>query len=274
MHRKLGDNVHVIEKTGNVLAQEEIDQFFETGWIEKKGLFQLSEVDRMRQCFDNLEVLAGGLADTASLHGSHFVLGQSNGQTVIKRVVWAGGSQPYLLEIGADPRLTLPCSQLLGSNEMEQLLSQAHFKSPNDGVVFGWHQDIQHRDKGGDTWKDVNGSGSFVQTLIAIDEMTPDSGPLMFIPGSSKWGRANFGEHDYDDPNYEPQRPAQFHEKDAVTILAKPGDTLFFGPYAAHASFENTSAMYRRVLINGYAYPGANHRVYPGEGSCRKLSVT
>ena len=48
-----------------------------------------------------------------------------------------------------------------------------------------------------------------------------------------------------------------------MTILAKPGDTLFFGPYAAHASFENTSAMYRRVLINGYAYPGANDLNYP-----------
>lgn len=267
-------NVLVVDITRNPLTQEEIDEFFTIGWIEKKALFMASEIDRMRQCFDNLEALAGSLSGTASLQGSHFVLGQSHGQTVIKRVVWAGGSQSYLLEVGADPRLTLPCSQLMESNELEQLLSQAHFKRPKDGVVFGWHQDIQHRDKGSGTWNDVNGSGSFVQTLIAIDEMTPDSGPLMFIPGSSRWGRVDFGEHEYDDPDHASRRPKQFNEDDAVTILAEPGDTLFFGPYAAHASFENTSASYRRVLINGYACPGANHRVYPGEGSCRKLSVT
>lgn len=154
---------------------------------------------------------------------------------------------------------------------MEQLLCQAHFKRPGDGVIFGWHQDIQHRDKGGETWKDVNGVGSYVQTLIVIDEMTADSGPLMFIPGSSKWGRVDFGYHDYDNSDCALLRPPQFDEDDAVTILAAPGDTLFFGPYAAHASFENTSNSYRRVLINGYAHPGANRRVYPGDGACRTL---
>jgi len=27
------------------------------------------------------------------------------------------------------------------------------------------------------------------------------------------------------------------------------------------------------VLINGYAFPGANGRVYPGEGACRTLPL-
>jgi len=167
----------------------------------------------------------------------------------------------------------LPCAQLLGSNELEQLLSQAHFKRPHDGVIFGWHQDIQHRDKGAGTWDDINGSGSYVQTLIVVDEMTSDSGPLLFMPGSSQWGRVDFGDHNYDDPDYTPRRPPQFHDEDAITIIAQPGDTIFFGPYTAHASFENNSQHYRRVLINGYASPGANHRVYPGAGSCRRIVV-
>ncbi len=77
----------------------------------------------------------------------------------------------------------------------------------------------------------------------------------------------------FDNPDYRHARPPQFHEADAVTILAKLGDTLFFGPYTAHASFENTSDTYRRILINGYAYPGANQRVYPGDGAGRSLSV-
>ena len=29
----------------------------------------------------------------------------------------------------------------------------------------------------------------------------------------------------------------------------------------------------RRVLINGYAYPGANGRIYPGEGAGRTLTA-
>jgi ectoine hydroxylase-related dioxygenase (phytanoyl-CoA dioxygenase family) len=178
-----------------------------------------------------------------------------------------------LLEIGSDPRLTAPCAQLLRSDAMDHLLNQAHFKRPHDGVVFDWHQDIQHRDKGSGTWADVNGTGSFVQTMIVLDEMTPDSGPMLFMPGSSRWGRVDFGSHDSEAEYQAATLPACFRAEDVVTIAAEPGDTLFFGPYTVHASFENTSDRYRRVLINGYASPGANRRVYPGDGAGRRLTA-
>jgi ectoine hydroxylase-related dioxygenase (phytanoyl-CoA dioxygenase family) len=268
------DNTSVTQSPSELrLSAQQVDEFFNAGWITAQSLFNADEVARMKACFDDLERMATGLESTGLHHGSHFVLGEKDQQKIIKRVVWAGGSQPYLLQIGADRRLTLPCSQLLGSDVLEQLLSQAHFKRPHDGVIFGWHQDIQHRDKGHGTWDDVNGTGSFVQTLIVLDEMTADSGPLLFMPGSCRWGRVDFGEHGYDDPDYIPHRPPQFHEEEAVTISAQPGDVLFFGPHTAHASFENTSQHYRRVLINGYACPGANHRLYPGDGAGRKLHV-
>ena len=142
------------------LSQEQIREFHDTGWLTMPGLFDADEVERMRACFADLEVMASSLDETGLLNGSYFVLGEKDGAQVIKRVVWAGGSQPYLLDIGEDPRLIAPAAALLGSAEMDQLLSQAHFKRPGDGVIFGWHQDIQHRDKGNDTWRDVNGQGS------------------------------------------------------------------------------------------------------------------
>jgi ectoine hydroxylase-related dioxygenase (phytanoyl-CoA dioxygenase family) len=243
------------------LSADEIRAFFEVGWIVRRALFAADEVARMRACFDELEEIADELPETGMHEGSYFVLAHKNGRRVINRVVWAGGCQRYLLDVGSDPRLTVPSAQLLQSGAMDHLLNQAHFKRPRDGVTFGWHQDIQHRDKGNGTWADVNGRGSFVQTIIALDEMTPDSGPLKFMPGSAKWGRVELGD--------DAARSAQ----DAVTIAARPGDTLFFGPYTAHASFENTSDRYRRILINGYAYPGANRRVYPGDGAGRRLTA-
>jgi len=256
-----------------MLTKELVREFHDVGWIQIPGLFDMSEIARIRTCFDGLEAIAAGLEETGDCQGSHFVLGEKGGEQVIKRVVWAGASQPYLLDIGADRRLTVPAAQLLGSQRMEQLLNQAHFKRPHDGVIFGWHQDIQHRDKGEGTWTDANGTGSFVQSIIVVDEMAPDSGPLQFIPGSAAWGRVDFGDHDYDDPDDRLIVPPELTEDDAVTICAQPGDTLIFGPYTAHASFENKSSSYRRVLINGYAYPGANQRVYPGQGSGRTLVV-
>lgn len=252
------------------LSDDEIRAYFDLGWVVRRALFSADEVARMRACFDELERVADELPETGLHRGSYFVLADKDGVRVINRVVWAGGFQRYLLEVGSDARLTVPCAQLLQSDTMDHLLNQAHFKRPRDGVTFGWHQDIQHRDKGNGTWVDVNGRGSFVQTVIALDEMTRDSGPLKFIPGSAKWGRVELG-------SVEGQgscgAPAWFREQDAVTIAARPGDVLFFGPYTAHASFENTSDRYRRILINGYAFPGANRRVYPGDGAGRRLTV-
>jgi hypothetical protein len=261
------------ESCATGLSDAEIRAFFEVGWIVRRGLFRADEVARMRACFDDLEQIADTLPETGLHRGSYFVLAEKEGRRVINRVVWAGACQRYLLDVGSDLRLTGPSAQLLHSGAMDHLLNQAHFKRPRDGVTFGWHQDIQHRDKGNGTWVDVNGRGSFVQTIIALDEMTPDSGPLLFLPGSAKWGRV---ELDDDEPGnaFAPHAtPKQFRKNDAVTIAARPGDTLFFGPYTAHASFENTSERYRRILINGYAHPGANRRVYPGDGAGRRLTA-
>jgi ectoine hydroxylase-related dioxygenase (phytanoyl-CoA dioxygenase family) len=249
------------------LTDNEIRDFFEVGWITRPGLFGLDEVSSMRACFDRLEEIAAEVVETGMRNGSYFVLGDKDGDRVIKRVVWAGASQHYLLAIGSDPRLTVPCAQLLQSDAMDHLLSQAHFKRPRDGVTFDWHQDIEHRDKGDGTWTDVNGRGSFVQTVIVLDEMTQDSGPISFIPGSSRWGRMVFADGDCGN-----QYVAKL-STEAVTIMARPGDTLFFGPYVVHGSFENRSDRYRRILINGYSAPGANHRDYPGDGAGRRLMV-
>ena len=51
----------------------------------------------------------------------------------------------------------------------------------------------------------------------------------------------------------------------------RAGSVLVFGPYAIHRSLPNRSGVPRRVFINGYAYPGANARVYPGEAAGRTL---
>jgi hypothetical protein len=53
----------------------------------------------------------------------------------------------------------------------------------------------------------------------------------------------------------------------------KPGTTIFLHPFTIHGSRPNLSNRSRRVFINGYCYPGANHRVYPGAQAGRMLSV-
>jgi ectoine hydroxylase-related dioxygenase (phytanoyl-CoA dioxygenase family) len=53
----------------------------------------------------------------------------------------------------------------------------------------------------------------------------------------------------------------------------EPGSVAFFGPYTVHSSLPNRSASPRRILINGYAYPEANRRIYPGEGAGQRIRL-
>lgn len=234
------------------LSDEDKNYFFHRGWLKVENLFTEQEISKAKESFDQLEVTANQLKTTQVYQDSQFVLDNKNGETVINRIVWAGGCQPYLLEIGQDPRLTSLAAQLLENNEVMHLLNQAHFKKPRDGVEFQWHQDIENRDKGNGTWKDLKGNGSFVQTILILDEMTLDNGPLLFIPESGLQGKL--------------EKPLIVDREKAVTLTAKPGTVLLFGPYTVHCSFVNESDYSRRVLINGYAYPGCNGRIYPGSG--------
>jgi hypothetical protein len=256
-------------------------QFFHHSFVLLPGLFRTDEVEIVRAAFDRLMATAQRVRVTGDYDGAYFVLkDRPSGDVAVQRVVWAGGAEPALLSLSADPRLVDVALQLLGTATCEQLLCQAHYKMPHDGVSFDWHQDIQHRDKGAGTWRDVNGKGSFVQTILLVDDMRLDNGPLLFLPDDAVTkdarGRMLAG-HDTALPMPAPAP----HDKDAtvavidvtraVPVIGKAGDVLVFGPYAVHGSRSNTSSSSRRVLINGYAAPGANARVYPGRGSCRIL---
>ena len=211
--------------------------------------------------------MARGLNETTLIRNAQFVMspGPSN-EPVLARVVWAGGARPSLLALGADPRLLQPVMGLLETDTLIQLLNQAHFKRPGDGVAFDWHQDIQHRDKGNGSWRDVGVRGSYVQTICVLDAMDLESGPLEFIPSSNTWGPVQFIGRAHDMMDLDDRPEIDPSVQCVVSVMGNPGDVIFFGPYTAHMSRANTSDHYRRVLINGYSVEGANQRLYPGVG--------
>lgn len=243
------------------LTDQQIEDFYTVGFVVLRQLFQLEEIKKIRACFDRLQMIAQKLQSTQVFKGSQFVV---EGQR-IDRIVWMGGAEPELLKIGEDPRILLPVSQILEVNSMQQLICQGHYKLPGDDVQFEWHQDCQHRGLGTQDWIDVDGRGSYVQTLMAIDEVTNENGPVSFIPHSVKQG--------YLELEKSTNPTALFDVSSAVPLLMQPGDVAFFSPYAIHGSDANQSNGPRRVFINGFAAPGANQRVYPGEGSGRTVRL-
>jgi ectoine hydroxylase-related dioxygenase (phytanoyl-CoA dioxygenase family) len=253
-----------------LLSREQQEQFFERGYVVQEAVFAPREVRRMRGAFERLRRMATELRESGMHRGSQFVLspgssGPGAKDVRIHRIVWCGAAEPTLSEFGRDPRLVGMASRLLGSHEMQQLINQAHYKIPGDGVEFPWHQDSTHRRYGGREWRDANGRGSYVQTVTAIDDMTALNGPMEFLPGSCSLG------HVEPRSGEEGRLPAGCDPNRAVRLSLSAGGVVLFGPYVFHRSRANRSRRSRRVFINGFAYPGANRRVYPGHGAGRIL---
>jgi ectoine hydroxylase-related dioxygenase (phytanoyl-CoA dioxygenase family) len=250
-----------------VLTEDEIRSFFDTGFVVRESVFAAGEVAAMRRAFARLERMALSLGTSRTHRGSLFVLSRrsAGGSVGIQRIVWCGAAETELSRYGRDPRLLRMAARLLGSPKMNQLINQAHFKLPGDGVEFPWHQDSTHRRYGRGEWNDANGTGSYVQTVVAVDDMGPDNGPLQFIPRSGRFGHVGLPEGALPIPFVDP--------RDAVDVTAAAGSVVLFGPYVFHRSLPNRSRRPRRAFINGFAYPGANSRIYPGRGAGRLVRV-
>jgi ectoine hydroxylase-related dioxygenase (phytanoyl-CoA dioxygenase family) len=245
-----------------VLSDKQITEFLDRGYIVIPKVFDQHDLNLMIKATEGLLNSSKSLNTTTQMFkGSSFVFENQ----ALHRVVWAGAHENDLLKLGADLRILEPVSQLLHSIEMDQLINQIHFKMPGDDIEFEWHQDSQHRGYGTADWADVNGIGSYIQTLVAIDEVTADKGPVKFVPGSHKLGHVGL--------NNIADVSMVCDVATAEELLMQPGDIVLFHPYVIHASTKNVSSTPRRVLINGYSYPGANHKKYPGEGSGRRLNL-
>jgi hypothetical protein len=265
------------------LSSEDVEAFQRDGFVVVRDVFTDKEVAMMAEAADRLIRLARGFEETTMWHGSQFVISEREPvgnetpdgnrldtqppTTRIDRIVWCGGAEPTFSRYGADRRLLRMAADLLESRRMSQLINQLHIKEPGDGVHFEWHQDSTHRRYGTNQWRDLNGRGSFIETATAIDPMTPKNGPLQFLPGTHR--------HEHIEPDPETgQLPDEVLESvEPVSLEMAPGDVCLFGPFIIHGSDENRSDEPRRLFLNGYAFPGANDREYPGAEAGRMLTA-
>jgi ectoine hydroxylase-related dioxygenase (phytanoyl-CoA dioxygenase family) len=254
------------------LTQSSIDQFYDAGFTVIPDVLDSDDVKIVRQAFDRLQARANELGETGMDQNSQFVLSppqkaQDGDGVMIHRIVWCGGAEPELERIGRSTAITELAADILGDTEMVQLINQAHFKLPGDGVRFDWHQDCLHRRYGTDEWSDTNGRGSFVEVIVAIDPMTEENGAIEVVPYSCTQGALPV------DPKTRRLMPGSFNPTDAITVSLAPGSALLIGPYTIHGSGPNESEGPRRAFLNGFASPGANERVYPGCGKGHPLTL-
>ena len=217
-----------------------------------RGVFNTAEVATLATAFDHQ--YATGLAHPWDFrHGNLMVrvgpdpvLGR-----IVRMVQWPSYGDPVLAAWRTDRRLFELLAPLLGP-DIKQIINQLHWKPAGSlSADFAFHQDARFR-KPRACYRNL--AHSYVQTGIAVDAHTSDSGALRVLPGSHRLGEVDLGA----DPVMgagapeDALRRAGLDPGALVMVELEPGDVALWSPFLVHGSGRNRSPHDRRFYLNGY----------------------
>jgi len=233
-------------------SENEIASYWRDGYAIVRGLFSATEIEEIAAAADQL--YAEGVEHGRSFrHGNLFynVASGSDGEPLVRMAQWPSYHQPVLNGVRLDSRIARLLEPLIGGN-LKQIINQVHWKAPGSLGDFAWHQDSRSR-RPASAYRNL--ADSYVQTGLAIDPHTPESGCMRFIPGSHLRGdlgmdcsRKSLGAA----MTSRALEDVGLTEADAVDLILEPGDFALWSPYLVHGSGTNRSNHRRRFYINGY----------------------
>jgi len=231
----------------------DLAHYWRDGYAIVRGFFSPDEVDEIAGALDQL--YAEGVAHGRCFrHGNLFynVARERGGREPLVRMVqWPSYHQPVLNSVRLDTRFVDLLEPLIGCN-LKQIINQVHWKAPGSLGDFAWHQDSRFR-RPPSAYRNL--ATSYVQTGLAIDPHTPESGCMRFIPRSHLGGDLNMdcskkamGTEMTDTALEEVGLSAD----DKIEVVLEPGDLALWSPFLVHGSGKNVSRHRRRLYINGY----------------------
>ncbi len=173
------------------------------------------------------------------------------GQEYPLLLFWPLYRSQFLDRVRTDKRYQYIVRSFLG-DDVKQLNNQVYFRMPGDGDSFHWHQDVVFRRP----YEDYPGiEESYLQTIVVVDEITPDNGAVQYVHGSHKLDNLELT-----DPEFKNLREFDtsvvkklFPNKEPKMALAKPGDVVVWSVMSVHGSKPNNSPHMRMTYMNGFA---------------------
>lgn len=233
-------------------AQDDLADYWRDGYAIIRGFFSADEIAEIGAAVDQLH--AEGLSHRRCFrHGNLFynVAAGTDGEPLVRMVQWPSYHQPVLNRVRLATRIAELLEPLIGRN-LKQIINQIHWKAPGSLGDFAWHQDSKSR-RPASAFRNL--ADSYVQTGLALDPHTPESGCLRFIPGSHLRGdlQMDCSTHSLGVAmKDEALEAVGLSADDAIDVLLEPGDLAVWNPYLVHGSGTNRSGHKRRFYINGY----------------------
>lgn len=155
-----------------------------------------------------------------------------------------------LREAISTPLLGQLAGAVTGAQSVQVWWVQLLYKpgAPDGGAIeaqtnVGWHQDQAY-------WKEWEDGSELFTAWLALSDVTPEAGPMVFVPGSHRWGLLNGGDFFGQDLNAVQSGfsiPPGASWREVVDVLP-PGGVSFHHRLLIHGSRRNTSAGPRRSL--------------------------
>jgi ectoine hydroxylase-related dioxygenase (phytanoyl-CoA dioxygenase family) len=221
------------------------------GFVIVRGVFSTHEIAMIGAAIDEEHRTA--LRHARSFrHGNLFYrVAQGESGPLAQMVQWPSYHQATLNAVRLDRRFAKLLAPLIGG-DLKQIINQVHWKTPGSAGDFAWHQDSRFR-RPAPAYRNLG--RSYVQTGLAIDPHTPESGCMRFVPGSHARGDLKLDEATQvlgTAMSDAVLAAAGLSVATAVDVELAPGDLALWNPYLVHGSGSNHSGHRRRLYINGY----------------------
>lgn len=238
-------------------VQADLTHYWRDGYAVVRGFFSRTEIQEISAALDQLheEGVAHG---RCFRHGNLFynvARERDGGEPLVRMVQWPSYHQPVLNAVRTDVRFVELLKPLIGS-DLKQIINQVHWKVTGSLGDFAWHQDCRFR-RPASAYRNL--ATAYVQTGIAIDPHTPESGCMRFIPRSHLRGDLGMDSSETvlgTEMKDHVLEQVGLSEEHAFDLVLEPGDLALWSPYLVHGSGKNRSSHKRRFYINGYVRAG------------------
>lgn len=252
-----GMNTAPATATTTGLLASELHEFRSRGFVVRRGLFPVEQLDRLRTEIDGLhEAMAKRYALGTEHPGGEdhpqvsWEEGQASGRPPrIRQLMNSEVVSPILDAMSRDERLLAIIRDLIGADAM-LFHSKLMMKAAHDGAFTPWHQDFGY-------WVHESRQPTQVNCMLAIDAADAENGALRFVDGTQNDGLITH--QNFASTSFNWGLPGDIDSKPSTMESMAPGDAVFFGPMVVHGSAPNRSARDRRA--NTFAFDISNHQL-------------
>lgn len=139
-----------------------------------------------------------------------------------------------------------PVAQAFLGDNIKQVNNQVYFREAGDHDEFAWHQDIVFREPR-DRFPGVE--EGYLQTIIAVDDLTLTNGSIEFINGSHSHGEQELTSNS---GLTKMLRTFERHGLEGEKYVAPKGSLLLWTVLTVHGSEANMSDSDRMTYMNGF----------------------